>query len=59
MTVMAMVEDPETFNMAWYARATYSRVPGPVEEIICAENNKNASTGLDYAVPIATGPADF
>ena len=59
LTVMAMVEDPETFNMPWYARATYSRDSGPIDEIICAENNKNASTGLDYAVPIASGPVEF
>ena len=59
LTAMAMVEDPETFNMPWYARATYSRDSGPVEEIICSENNKNVSTGLDYPIPIAGGPADF
>ena len=59
MTVIAMVEDPETFNMPWFARATYGRRPGPFEEIICAENNKNASTGLDYDIPINSRPADF
>ncbi len=59
MTVMAMVEDSETFNMPWYARATYGRDSGPIDEIICAENNKNASTGQDYAAPMANDLADF
>jgi hypothetical protein len=59
LTVMVMVEDPETFTTPWYARATYSRARGPIEEVICAENNKNASTGLDYPVPMYNGPADF
>jgi hypothetical protein len=52
------VEDPETFTTAWSARATYKRGKGPVEEIVCAENNKNASTGEDYPIPMAHR-ADF
>jgi hypothetical protein len=58
MVVDIQVEDPETFNMVWGARATYRRVAGPMDEIICAENNKNASTGEDYPVPVAA-KADF
>jgi hypothetical protein len=52
------VEDPVMFNMAWSAKANYTRTRGPVEEIICAENNKDATTGKDYPVPIAAKP-DF
>jgi hypothetical protein len=59
MTVEFMVEDPENFTTAWFGRATYSRARGPIEEIICAENNKNASTGEDYPIPINHGPSDF
>jgi hypothetical protein len=58
MTVEFKVEDPETFTSVWGARATYRRVPGPLEEIVCAENNKNASTGGDYPIPVAQ-KADF
>jgi len=59
LTVEVMVEDPETFTMPWFARATYRRDQGPFEEIVCAENNKNASTGLDYPIPIYNGPSAF
>ena len=58
MTVEFKVEDPETFTTSWGARATYRRVAGPIEEIVCAENNKNASTGEDYPIPVAA-KADF
>lgn len=54
MVVEFAVTDPETFNMTWGAKATYRRVAGPIEEVICAENNKNASTGQDYPIPVAT-----
>ncbi len=59
MTVEFMVEDPETFTTPWYGIATYSRDTGPFEEVVCAENNKNASTGRDYPIPIHDGPSDF
>jgi hypothetical protein len=59
MTVEVMVEDPATFTTPWYARATYSRDPGPIVEVVCAENNKDASTGQDYPIPIDDGPYPF
>ena len=59
MTVEIMVEDPATFTTPWFARATNSREAGPFEEIDCAENNNNASTGLDYPIPIYNGPPAF
>jgi hypothetical protein len=59
MNVEIMVEDPETFNMPWHALATYRTEPGPYEEVICAENNKNASTGEDYPIPINHNPPAF
>jgi hypothetical protein len=60
MVVDFTVEDPETFTTVWGARATYRRAPlaVPMDEIICAENNKNASTGEDYPIPVAA-KADF
>jgi hypothetical protein len=58
MTVEFTVDDPKTFNMVWGGKATYRRVAGPVTEVICAENNKNASTGKDYPVPM-TDKVDF
>jgi len=59
MDVQIMVEDPDTFNMPWYALATYRTEPGPYEEVVCAENNKNASTGKDYPIPINHNPPAF
>ncbi len=58
MRVDFTVEDPETFTMQWSAKANYARSRGPVEEIICAENNKVATTGLSYPIPVAAR-ADF
>jgi hypothetical protein len=51
MTVSFTVEDPETFTTVWGARATYRRGNAIPTEIICAENNKNASTGQNYPIP--------
>lgn len=58
MQVDFTVEDPVTFTTAWSARATYRRTKGPIQEIICAENNKNAETGEEYPIPMAHR-ADF
>lgn len=59
LTAEFMVEDPEYFTTPWFGRATYGRARGPIQEIICAENNKDASTGLDYPVPVSSGPEAF
>jgi len=58
MTVSFTVEDPETFTTVWGARATYRRGNAVINEIICSENNKNASTGKDYPIPM-TDKRDF
>jgi hypothetical protein len=55
------VEDPETFTTPWSARVTYQRDPGPIHEVVCAENNRDAATGAaqgTYPIPIAARP-DF
>ena len=58
MRVDFTVDDPVMFNMQWSAKANYTRARGPVEEIICAENNRAISTGRDYPIPVAV-KADF
>jgi hypothetical protein len=52
MEVTFTVEDPATFNMPWGGRALYERDGIYLEEVVCAENNKDASTGLDYPIPM-------
>jgi len=52
------VEDPGAFNTAWYGTQKYRRTNGPIEEILCAENNRNVQTGGEYNIPIDTTP-DF
>ena len=52
------VDDPVAFNMTWYAQATYQRNRGPIEEIVCAENNFDILTRKQFAVPSAA-KADF
>ena len=58
MEVHFTVEDPNTFNEAWSSIVHYRRTNAPIEEIVCAENNKSASTNEFYPVPIAA-KADF
>jgi len=52
MEVTFTVEDPGTFTMPWGGRALYERDGIYLEEVVCAENNKDASTGLDYPIPM-------
>jgi hypothetical protein len=53
------VEDPGAFNMPWNGSQKYRRARGPFEEVVCAENNRNAETGAEYeAMPVAAKP-DF
>lgn len=49
------VTDPGTFTQPWNAIIHYGLQAPRVkfDEIVCAENNKDASTGLDYPVPMA------
>lgn len=58
LQVTFTVDDPKTFTKPWTAIVHYRRMPQQFDEIVCAENNKNASTNEDYPVPIAT-KADF
>ena len=52
------VDDPKAFNMPWSAAVHYRQSRGPFEEIACAENNIDVTTGKLYPIPIAT-KADF
>jgi hypothetical protein len=54
MEVTFTVTDPNTFTQPWTARVHYRRGVANIEEIVCAENNKNASTAQDYPVPMAS-----
>lgn len=58
LEVSFTVEDPKAFTESWSAVVHYRRGTAPIEEIICAENNKNASTNEDYPVPMSA-KADF
>lgn len=51
--VVFTVEDPDMFTAPWTAEVAYRRVNTPVQEVVCAENNRNAAGGL-YSLPIAT-----
>jgi hypothetical protein len=49
------VTDPNHFTTPWNATQYYTPGLTPWEEIICAENNRDAKTGVEYeGVPIAT-----
>jgi hypothetical protein len=51
------VDDSKAFNMPWSATVHYRKSRG-FEEIACAENNVDVTTGKLYAIPIAAKP-DF
>ena len=51
------VDDAKAFNMPWSATVHYRRGRG-FEEVVCAENNLDVTTGKLYAIPIADR-ADF
>ena len=52
------VDDPKAFNMPWSAVVHYRRTQAAFEEVVCAENNIDVTTGKLYAIPIAAKP-DF
>lgn len=58
LRVTVTVEDPGAFNVPWFAQATYRRAGGPINEIVCAENNRDVTTGGDYPIPKDATP-DF
>lgn len=50
------VTDPAMFHLPWSGTVTYALRPNAtvIEEMRCAENNKDAATGEDYPIPTAT-----
>src|SRR5262249_21753141 len=61
LDVLFTVDDPGAFTTPWSAIATYRKVRStsePYGEVVCAENNLDASTGQFYPIPIAQTP-DF
>jgi hypothetical protein len=56
-----MVEDLGAFTAPWYGQATYGEQRGPINEVVCAENNRDITNGLDgeYPVPKDEGPYPF
>jgi hypothetical protein len=52
------VDDPKAFNMPWSAVVHYRRTQASFQEIVCAENNIDVTTGRLYAIPIAA-KSDF
>jgi hypothetical protein len=55
LEVRFTVTDPGAFTVPWSAVVHYRKLgeDAHFDEVVCAENNKDASTGLDYPVPIA------
>jgi hypothetical protein len=61
LEVLFTVEDPGAFTTPWSAIATYRKDRSTSEsytEVVCAENNRDESTGDLYPIPIAQTP-DF
>jgi hypothetical protein len=56
-----VVEDLGAFTAPWYGQATYGTHPGPVNEVACAENNRDITQGMDaeYPIPTDNGPPAF
>jgi hypothetical protein len=52
------VDDPKAFNMPWSATVHYRRTQAAFEEVVCAENNIDVTTGKLYPIPIAA-KSDF
>jgi len=55
LEVRFSVTDPGAFTQPWYSVVHYTLQPAErrIQEVVCAENNKDASTGGDYPIPIA------
>lgn len=53
------VSDPKNFNQPWSATQKFRRTPGPFEEVVCAENNRDAFTGVEYADQPIDNTPDF
>ena len=54
LEVQFTVTDPGAFTAPWTAKVHYRNLGENAQfnEVICAENNKDASTGVDYPVPM-------
>jgi hypothetical protein len=55
LEVRFAVTDPGSYTSPWSAIVHYRNLGerGQFGEVVCAENNKDASTGRDYPVPMA------
>lgn len=53
------VEDPNSFTAPWNATQYYPRSELAWEEVICAENNRDAKTGLEYEEMAKATKRDF
>jgi len=58
LEALAMVEDPDTFNEPLYMVRRWRKVPNPLLEMVCAENNGDHFGKNLYPVPRADTP-DF
>jgi hypothetical protein len=61
LEVLFTVDDPGAFTTPWSAIATYRKdrsTSEPYTEVVCAENNRDESTGELYPIPTAQTP-DF
>jgi len=54
LQVRVTVDDPQTYYQPWSGVLRYRKVPQPVQEAVCAENNQQ----FDYHMPMARTP-DF
>src|SRR6185437_1435520 len=52
LDVVVQVDDSGAFTMPWSAQVRYSKDDEPWLEVICSENNIDASTGKPYAMPM-------
>ncbi len=53
------VTDPKNFHQPWNATQKFRRTAGPFEEVVCAENNRDAFTGVEYADQPIDNTPDF
>src|SRR5262245_26788109 len=58
LEVLVKVEDPDTFNEPLYMMRRWRKVPNPLVEMVCAENNKDHFGENLFPIPQADKP-DF
>jgi hypothetical protein len=59
LQVSFTVTDPVNFTMPWSATQNYRHSNTPWEEVVCAENNRDAQTGLEYEDTPVDATPDF